>query len=137
MMPLFVDSSAWSRLLRRDRPARDPFVRRLELALEQGEDLIGTGIVLQELLQGFPTPRSARTIVDRFRALELVVPTVDDHIHAAEVRLRCCRGGVRVSTVDALLTAICIDRQLMMLTADQDFEHIARHVPLLCWQPAA
>ena len=137
MVPLFPDTSAWSLLLRRDGLPRHPAALRLETALATGEDVAGTGLVLQEVLQGFPRPATVRSIVERFVGVELVVPTRDDHLHAAEVRNRCRRHGVQLGTVDALLAALCIDRGYLMLTADEDFHRAAGHVPLLCWQPAA
>ncbi len=137
MTPLFVDSSTWSLAFRRDQPHEGPIVGRLRSALEHGEDLAATGLVLQEVLQGFVRPKTADAILERFGAVELLAPTRDDHVHAADIRNRCRRNGVQVSTVDALLAALCIDRGYTMLSADQDFLHIAAHVPLACWQPAA
>ena len=112
-------------------------MQRLRQALADGEDVAATGLVLQELLQGFGRPKSAEAIIERFAAVQMVHPTVADHVHAADIRNRCRRAGVHVSTVDALLAALCIDRGLTMLSADQDFAHIARHVPLDRWVPAA
>lgn len=60
-------------------------------------------------------------------------PTTDDHIAAAELRNRCRRVGVQVGTIDAILATLCIRRDLTMLTADRDFEHVARHEPLRLW----
>ena len=51
-MNLFVDTSVWSLALRRSSPAEIPDVRRLMNALEAGDLVISTGLVLQELLQG-------------------------------------------------------------------------------------
>lgn len=137
MSLLFVDSSAWSLAFRRDHREEGPVVDRLRTAIEGGEDLAATGLVLQELLQGFVRPASADAILERFASVDLVVPTRDDHVHAADIRNRCRRNGVQTSTVDALLAALCIDRGYTMLSADSDFLHIAAHVPLECWQPAA
>lgn len=135
MTGLFVDTSAWSLMFRRDRPERRPVARRLEDAIAREEDLASTGLVLQELLQGFVRQETADVIIERFTAVDLVNPSRDDHVHAADIRNRCRRAGVQVSTVDAVLTALCIDRGLTMLSNDRDFTHIARHVPLECWQP--
>lgn len=137
MTPLFVDSSSWSLLFRRDGGTRHPTAARLERAIRGGEDIVATGLVLQEVLQGFPRPATVRSIVERFTSVELLVPTRHDHLHAAEIRNRCRRSGVQLGTVDALLAALCIDRGYLMLTADEDFHRAAGHVPLLCWQPAA
>ena len=57
--------------------------------------LYTTGLVLQELLQGFRGPTAREAIVDRFASLPLLVPDRADHVEAAELRNTCRRLGVR------------------------------------------
>jgi predicted nucleic acid-binding protein len=130
---LFVDTSVWSVALRRDRPADRAEVGVLVRALEGGETLLTTGLVLQELLQGFAGPKSRAQIVERFSALPLVVPDRDDHIDAAELRNHCRRKGVQIGTIDALLAQLCIRHGLTMVTTDADFTHVAEHSRLELW----
>lgn len=104
-------------------------------ALEGGEALFTTGLVLQEILQGFAGPKSRDRIVERFSALPLIVPDRDDHIHAAELRNHCRRGGVQIGTIDALLAQVCIRHDLTMLTTDEDFRHVAKRSALKVWAP--
>ena len=132
-MSLFVDTSVWSLALRRDQPAGRAEVGTLRRAIESGETVLTTGLVLQELLQGFAGPKSRSQIVERFSALPLIVPDRDDHIHAAELRNYCRRKGVQIGTIDALLAQLCIRHDLTMLTADQDFTQIAEHFRLKVW----
>ena len=129
-MSLFVDTSVWSLALRRDSPVHGPEVGALIQAIESGETLLTTGLVLQELLQGFSGPRSREKILDRFSAIPLLAPDRDDHVRAAELRNHCRRGGVQVGTIDALLAQLCIRHDLTMLTADEDFRRIAKHSKL-------
>ena len=84
-------------------------------------------------MQGFSGPESRKQIVDRFSALPLIVPDRDDHIEAAELRNHCRRKGVQIGTIDALLAQLCIRHDLTMLTADEDFRHVAKHAPLKVW----
>ena len=133
-MSLFVDTSIWSLALRRDSPAPGAEVKALIQALESGETLLTTGLVLQELLQGFAGPKSRDQLLDRFSAIPLLVPDRDDHIQAAELRNRCRRRGVQAGTIDALLAQLCIRHDLTMLTADEDFKHIAEHSTLRLWR---
>jgi predicted nucleic acid-binding protein len=130
---LFVDTSVWSLALRRDQPAGRAEVGMLVGAVERGETLLTTGLVLQELLQGFSGPKSRSQIVERFSALPLVVPDRDDHIEAAELRNHCRRKGVQIGTIDALLAQLCIRHDLTMLTADWDFTRVAAHSRLKLW----
>lgn len=133
-MSLFVDTSVWSLALRRDSPAFRREIGVLVRAIESGETLLTTGLVLQELLQGFSGPKSRDQILDRFSAVPLLVPDRDDHIRAAELRNHCRRKGVQVGTLDALLAQLCIRHDLTMLTTDKDFEHVADNSKLRLWK---
>ena len=82
-MSVFVDTSVWSLALRRDAPKPSPQVGALKDALEGGEPVVTTGLVLQELLQGFSGPRDRVQIIDRFGALPILSPGRQDHIDAA------------------------------------------------------
>ena len=133
-MSLFVDTSVWSLLLRRDQPADVPEVRGLVRALEAGERVVTTGLVLQELLQGFTGPKAHDQIVERFAAFPLLVPDRQDHIAAAALRSVCRKRGVQVGTIDALLAQLCVRHELTLLTTDGDFSLVANHCPLTVWK---
>ena len=135
-MSLFVDTSVWSLALRRDSSGDAPEPSRLREALASQEAVYTSGLVLQELLQGFRGPKARDLIAERFAALPMIVPDRDDHVAAAEVRNTCRRKGVQLGTIDALLVRLCLHHDLEMLTADVDFHHAARHVPLRIWRPA-
>lgn len=132
-MNLFVDTSVWSLAFRRDRPHSEPAVDRLHQALGGGEAVFSTGLVLQELLQGFSGPKARAVIVDRFAALPLLVPDRDDHVAAAEIRNACRRAGVQIGTIDALLARLCSRHDLVMLTTDRDFQRMVPHARLNLW----
>lgn len=132
-MNLFVDTSVWSLALRRDRRSDAPAVERLREALTNGEGVFTTGLVLQELLQGFSGPQARAAILDRFSALPLLVPDRDDHVAAAESRNLCRRRGILVGTIDALLARLCSRHDLVMLTTDRDFQLMSPHVRLTVW----
>ena len=136
-MSLFVDTSVWSLALRRDAAPDAAPVRMLRRAIEAGETLLTTGLVLQELLQGFSGPKARTQILERFAAVPLLTPDRDDHIGAAELRNVCRRAGVQVGTIDALLAQLCVRHQLTMLSADKDFARIATHCALKLWTEAA
>lgn len=132
---LFVDTSVWSLAFRRDRTQTEPTVDRLRQALDGGEALFSTGLILQELLQGFAGPKARDAIIERFAALPLLVPDRDDHIAAADIRNACRRVGVQIGTIDALLARLCNRHELEMLTADQDFDRMIPQVDLMIWRP--
>lgn len=134
-MALFVDTSVWSLALQRDAPDASPEVNALADALHGGDAIVTTGLVLQELLQGFSGPRARQQIIDRFSALPLLVPDRRDHIEAAELRNTCRRKGLQVGTVDALLAQLCVRHGLLTLTADRDFHLAVRPIGLRVWTP--
>ena len=136
-MSLFVDTSVWSLAFRRDAPASANERRELVRAIEAGEELVTTGLVLQEILQGFSGPRDREQILDRVAELPLLVPDRLDHMNAAGLRNRCRRGGIQIGTIDALLAQLCLRHDLTMLTADKDFRNIARHCALRLWTAPA
>jgi predicted nucleic acid-binding protein len=133
-LSVFVDTSVWSLALRRDVPSHAIEVRALTQMIETGEPILTTGLVVQELLQGFHGPKARDLILDRFSALPLLVPDREDHVAAADLRNRCRRAGIQIGTIDALLAQLCIRHDLTMLSTDQDFDHITRHCPLILWQ---
>jgi predicted nucleic acid-binding protein len=135
-LSLFVDTSVWSLALRRDTPADAGAIRFLARAIESGELLLTTGLVLQELLQGFAGQKSRDRILERFSAVPLLAPDRDDHIQAAELRNRCRRNGVQIGTIEALLAQLCIRHDLTMLTTDKDFMRMAEHSALKVWTQA-
>lgn len=132
-MTVLVDTSVWSLALRRDTPADLPEVRALKAMLESGQGIVTTGIVLQELLQGFAGPPDRQLIIDRFAAIPLLRPDREDHIEAAQLRNACRRNGVQLGTIDALLAQLCIRHSMLLLSTDNDFALAARHCPLQVW----
>ena len=136
-MTLFVDTSVWSVAFRRNQVSAAPQIRVLRDALEGGETIVVTGLVLQELLQGFSGPKARKDIIDRFAALPLLAPDRQDHIDAAELRNRCRRAGLQIGTIDAVIAQLCIRHGLTLLTTDNDFVLAARHGPLRVWKKTA
>lgn len=134
---ILVDTSVWSLALRRDTEAREPEVQALKDALLGDDVVVTTGLVLQELLQGFSGPKAQTQIVQRFAALPLIQPDRDDHVAAAGIRNACRRAGIQIGTIDAVLAQLCIRHALSLLTTDRDFVHAAKHCPLAIWPAKA
>ncbi len=132
-MSIFVDTSVWSLAFRRDAPPDTPQVSELHRALDAGQTL-STGLILQELLQGFSKPKAHQQIIEYFSAIPLLIPDRDDHIRAAEVRNKCRQKGIQIGTIDALLAQLCISHELMLLTTDKDFDFLAKVTDLSIWR---
>jgi predicted nucleic acid-binding protein len=133
-MSLFVDTSVWSLAFRRDAPDGCAQVTTLKRALEEGDTIVTTGLVLQELLQGFSGPKARLSILEHFSAVPLLAPDRDDYIEAAALRNSCRRAGVQAGTIDALIAHLCIRHSLTLLSTDRDFENIAKHTELKVWR---
>ena len=134
-MTLLVDTSVWSLAFRRDASTSEPEVHQLKDALMGADVVVTTGMVFQELLQGFSAPKSREQIIERFASLPLLQPDREDHIAAAELRNTCRRAGIQVGTIDALLAQLCIRHDLTLLSTDNDFKLAARHCALRVWAP--
>jgi predicted nucleic acid-binding protein len=131
---LFVDTSVWSLAFRRDPVATAVEVMVLREALEAGDTILTTGLVLQELLQGFAGARARKELIERFAALPFISPDRQDHIEAADLCNRCRRSGIQIGTIDALLAELCIRHGLTLLTTDNDFFRVTARFPLRLWK---
>lgn len=129
-----MDTGVSSLAFRRDTPSSTPQTRAVIQAIDSGQTILTTGLVLQELLQGFSGPKARDRILARFSAVPLLIPDREDHVRAAELRNRCRRGGVQIGTIDALLAQLCIRHDLTMLTSDDDFGHMSDHCALRIWK---
>lgn len=133
-MALLVDTSVWSLAFRRDAPPNVPQVEALGRALGGADDVLTAGVVVFELLRGFPA-LVATALTERFAVMALVEPTREDYLAAAGLANTCARAGVQLGTIDALIAQLAIAHDLTLLTTDRDFEHAAAHVPLRLWTP--
>ena len=132
-MSLLVDTSVWSLAFRRDVQVATPEVMALRHALEGADQVFTTGLVLQELLQGFAGPKVRSQLIERFDALGFLQPDREDYISAAEVRNACRRNGVEIGTIDAVLIQLCVRHDLVLLSADNDFRLASMHIKFRLW----
>jgi predicted nucleic acid-binding protein len=126
---VLVDTSVWSLALRRDAPRASREVEALSAAVERGVVCL-TGAILQEVIQGFPSPDRSRRLVNELAPFPLLTLHRGDYVYAAEIRNKCRAKGLAVTTIDAQIAAAAINHRCTLLTADRDFDGIARHFPL-------
>jgi predicted nucleic acid-binding protein len=126
---ILVDSSAWIEL---QRATGSPADMRLTAAIEAGEMLATTGVVILEVLAGARDERHARDLrrlLARCELLRLQEPS--DHEAAAALYRTCRRAGRTVRRLpDCLIAAVAIRAGAEVLHQDSDFEAIALHSPL-------
>jgi predicted nucleic acid-binding protein len=121
-----VDTSVWSLALRKKGPVDHPAVRGLSSLLETNEDVVLTGVILQEVLQAFRSETTFRAVVRHLSPFPLLRLGRTDYVEAAALHRRCAEKGVAVSTVDCQIAAAAIRHGCRLLTADADFQRIAR-----------
>lgn len=132
-MSLLVDTSVWSLAFRRDSAMAVAEVNALRHALDGADQVFTTGLVLQELLQGFSGPKARSQLIERFAALAFLQPDREDHIEAAGIRNSCRRSGVQIGTIDAVLIQLCVRHDLVLLSSDNDFRSAVKHVKFRLW----
>jgi predicted nucleic acid-binding protein len=135
-MSLLVDTSVWSLAFRRDGQPGVPEVVALRGALQGAEQVFTTGLVLQEVLQGFAGPENRDELVERLSVLAFLQPDKQDHIAAADIRNVCRRRGLQIGTIDALLIQLCQRYDLTLLTTDKDFQAASQQVEFRLWGTA-
>ena len=126
---ILVDSSAWIEYL---RATGAPAHLRLRSALEGGDDLACTDVVVMEILAGARDDANRDWLRRLLHGLEfLAVDGPADYEQAADL-YRLCRGRGETprKLSDCLIAAVAIRNDAELLCQDADFEVIARHVPL-------
>ena len=56
--------------------------------------------------------------------LEVIYPTIDDYNEGLKISVALLKKGKPLSTIDILIAAICIRRNLVLCTLDQHFINI-------------
>ncbi len=125
-MRVLVDTSVWSLALRKKGPVDHPAVGKFSALLRANEDVFVTGLVLQEVLQGFREDASFRTILRHLEPFPLLEMERSDYVDAASLHRRCAAKGMSTSTADCQIATAAIRYDCVLLTADKDFERIAR-----------
>lgn len=128
---LIVDSNTWAGFFNGDDTA---WVRRLDTALEEEEDLAILPIIVTEVLQGFRTTRGFERARSVMTSIPVIDPAIDVYVEAART-FRFLRGkGVTVrGAVDCLIAQTCIQFDAVLLSPDRDFRMIERHTRLRLW----
>ena len=123
---VIVDTSVWIQVFRR----RDPL--DLERVLDFDE-VTTCLLIIQEVLQGFRNEASYRTA----REAMLSLPRVEDPMslslfeEAIVLYRRARRGGLTIrSSVDCLIAACAIRRDLEVLHRDRDYLALSQVSPL-------
>jgi predicted nucleic acid-binding protein len=131
---VLVDTSLWSLALRRQPHAQNSGLVAELAALIEDNRVVIIGPIRQEILSGIKEPaqfEKLRTHLHAFPDLEI---TSVDYEEAAAHFNRCRAKGVQGSNTDFLICAVAARRELSIFTADEDFKHFAKILPIALHQ---
>lgn len=130
-MKVLVDTSIWSLALRRKAKDLNSDEQRLVAALteliREGRVVL-IGVVRQEILSGLKDSNVFEKLSQVLRAFPDETLNSDDYEEAARCYNQCRAKGIASSTVDMLICAVALRRQLAIFTTDPDFTHYAKHL---------
>jgi predicted nucleic acid-binding protein len=129
-MRVLVDTSTWSHAIRRSNKSNEPTAIKLAELLSLEQSIFLTGVILLEVLKGIRSPEQFQTLVNYFAAFPILDLKRQDYISAAQLSNRCSRAGIQASTADCLIATAAMQNHCYLLTADKDFQHIAKIAPL-------
>ncbi|MDI6816111.1 MAG: PIN domain-containing protein [Actinomycetota bacterium] len=129
-MRVLVDTSVWSLALRRKNDAESQAVKILTEYIESGEQVFVIGIIAQEILSGVTSIKLFNQLIEHLAAFPIIDLFEDDFIEAARLRNTCKKKGIQIGTIDALIAAVCIKHDLLLLSLDKDFQAMAGIMPL-------
>lgn len=132
---IVVDTSVLSLAFRRKAGAESEAAKLLERLILRRAPLWVPGIVLQELLSGIRAPEQARRLLRLMEGFPLLLADRDSHVEAAAILNACRSAGVAATAMDCLIAAQALQRKATLLTADADFERIARQCGLALFPP--
>lgn len=118
---IIADTCIWIEYFRRRSPVSDE-LRRL---IQRGE-IVMTGPVVYELLQGAKNKKDAVLIKEVTRALPILGMTDEIWLSAGDLFFDLRRKGITLPPSDVLLSAIAIENNCSIFTTDNHFNHIPK-----------
>jgi predicted nucleic acid-binding protein len=130
---VLVDTPVWSFAFRRRASVSEGPAAVLRRLIEEGRAAI-VGPIRQELLSGVRERPAFDRLRDHLSAFldEPIVQT--DYERAAEHFNTCRLRGIQGSNTDFLLCAVSERHRMPIFTADQDFKHYARLLPVRLYE---
>jgi tRNA(fMet)-specific endonuclease VapC len=126
MANYLLDTNHLSPLVTLDHPLRSQVLQ----SLQTGHTFAITVPGLTEMLYGISLlPRAKQNLAEWTRLRPnfiCYIPDETDAEQAAELQVSLRRRGWQLETVDALIAAVALRYDLILLTADQDFNPVPR-----------
>ena len=130
---ILVDSSVWIDFF---SSAPGPGGRELRRLIAESEPVALSGIIVTEVLQGLG--RDVQRIEHHLSLWDLLEPRGFETYRNAAGLVRLARSrGVTLTTVDALIATLALERRAVLFTLDRDFSRIGSFTGLRIHAPAA
>lgn len=130
MIRLLIDTSVWSEALRRKEKSLDLSETLVRAIIENNDEIVIIGIILQEILSGITDDKLFAEIKAVLNDLSYIDITKEDYIYAAELRNRCKKKGIVAGSFDFLIASVSIRNKLTLVTYDKDFINISKYTEL-------
>lgn len=120
---ILVDTSIWIDFLR----GVDSKERRMLHKLIEGEEEVSiTGIILTEILQGVKEAKKFHTARKYLLEFPIYEPRgIATYMEAALIYKECRNKGKTIrSTIDCIISAICLENDLSIFHKDRDYDII-------------
>ena len=127
-MKILVDTCIWSQVLRRKNPNLELANKLKDLIKDARVVIIGP--IRQELLSGISNSSQFNKIKNVLSSFEDLPLHTEHFIKAAEFNNICRSKGIQGSTIDFLICAIAYLENLIIFTADKDFEKYIEYLPI-------
>jgi predicted nucleic acid-binding protein len=131
---VLVDTSVWSLALRRASQPAHAYAEELAALVREGR-VVMMGAIRQELLSGVRETKQFATLRDHLRAFPDLALETEDFEQAAEFYNKCRAKGIQGSTIDFLICAVAVRRELSILTTDRDFTCCVSVLPIQLHEP--
>ena len=128
---ILVDTSVWIDFL---NGTNSRHRRLLHQLIEDDEDLVLSGIIVTEILQGIKEEKDFKAVQTILLEFPMYHPQgTETYLKAADIYRKCRKQGKTVrKTVDCIIAAICLENDLTLLHKDSDFDRIQSCLPLKC-----
>jgi predicted nucleic acid-binding protein len=107
--------------------------RKFRMVLERGIPFGINSLIFQEVLQGAVSEKEYLTLkkyLETQRFYHLREP-IGSYAKAAKIYLDCRKKGITIrSTIDCLIAQTALENDLFLLHEDQDFDLMAKVIPL-------
>ena len=121
---VLVDTSVWIEFLQRPSAPHAVHLARL---IQDNNQAVMCGIVLQEILQGIRDGKSHALTRDLLLKLPYLETGKDVHLAASDLYRALRSKGITVPSTDAVIAALAMANRLPLYSKDEHFSVIALH----------